>query len=98
MVIAKEAAISMTSATTGGMEGEGGGAAMGVEGVIAMVAEGGEPCCDMRYLACVLLLFRFSCGLSSRPQPEPFLLNGDPNSPRVNSAVRHIVWVFYLEL
>ena len=55
VVIGKEAAISMTSATIGGMEGEAGVAAMvGVEGVIAPVAEGGEPPrCDMRYLAWV---------------------------------------------
>lgn len=52
--IEREAAISMTSATTGGMEGEGEGAAMvGGEGVIAMVVGGGESRCDMRYLACV---------------------------------------------
>lgn len=48
VVIGKEAAISMTSVTTGGMEGGGGGAAMvGVEGVIAMVVGDGEPRCDM---------------------------------------------------
>lgn len=85
MVIGKEAAISMTSVTIGGMEGGGGGAAMvGLEGVIAMV-EGGKTrgiwlacCCSFGCSLFLLASFVAAC----RPAwPAPFLLNGGLNAP-----------------